>query len=49
MMPGMMPPRKSLPIETPMLTPSTTMTMLGGMIVPSEPAHPRRAALKGGR
>ncbi len=38
-----------LEIETPMLTPSTTMTMLGGMIVPSDPAHPRRAALKGGR
>ena len=36
-------------MDTPMLTPSTTMTMLGGIIVPNEPEQPSNAALNAGR
>jgi hypothetical protein len=46
--PGMIPPRKSPPIETCAMAPYTTIVMLGGMIAPIVPAVAIRAAAKPG-
>src|SRR5882724_9385566 len=48
MMPGMMPPMKSCPIEVLVTLPSTTMMMLGGMMGPSAPAAAWIAVTKRG-
>ena len=40
---------KSFPIEAPIVTPRTTITMLGGIIVARAPPHPSSDALKAGR
>lgn len=44
MQPGMMPPRKSLPTEMPVMLARTIMGMLGGMMMPSVPELAIRAA-----
>ena len=45
-MPGMMPQRKSVPMEAPDMTPKTTMVRLGGMIRPRAPEAATTAAEK---
>jgi hypothetical protein len=44
--PGMTPPMKSRPIETPAMTPKTTAGTLGGMIGPMIDEAPVTARLK---